>query len=242
MSGQFDTNKGFYFQILTRPEPGSMVWPNLTAILAAAGLLGGVFGLGLGYLVDIADRTFRSPEEITRHLALPLIGHIPVIANGRRVKTNSSDIDASICCYHRPRSQAAEAFRAIRTSLYFNTERKESSVIQVTSPTPGDGKSTIGGNLAVAIAQSGKRVLLIDGDLRRPTMHKLFGVKSADGFAPALAGKIQWDDAVVPCEEIDGLSLLPSGARPANPAETNHFTKFWTHVGRNARRLRLRDR
>ena len=219
MSGQFDKSQGFFFQTLTEAKTGFMVWPNLLAILGVSGFLGSLLGLGLGYLVDIADQTFRSPEEITRQLGLSLIGHIPVMSNSRRHKTSGSQIDVSVSCVHRPKSQAAEAFRAVRTALYFNTERRESSVIQVTSPTPGDGKSTIGANLAVTIAQSGKRVLLVDGDMRRPTIHKLFGIRTQDGFAPALAGQISWEEAVIPCEEVEGLSLLPCGARPANPAE-----------------------
>ena len=176
-------------------------------------------GFGLAYLVDIADKTFRSPDEITKQLGLPLIGHIPVMSTSKKFKTDESLIDSVICSYHRPKSQTSEAFRAVRTALYFNTQGKQNSVIQVTSPTPGDGKSTVACNLAVSIAQSGKRVLLVDGDMRRPTIHHMFGIKSNEGFATVLAGKSQWEDHVFTCEEVDGLSILPCGPKPANPAE-----------------------
>jgi polysaccharide biosynthesis transport protein len=121
--------------------------------------------------------------------------------------------------YHRPKAQSSEAFRAIRTALFFSTKGKTNSVIQVTSPTPGDGKSTIAANLAVSIAQSGKRVLLLDADMRRPSIHHAFGIKTQEGFPQVLLGEKTWRSAVYECEEIPGLSILPCGAKPTNPAE-----------------------
>jgi capsular exopolysaccharide synthesis family protein len=173
----------------------------------------------MGYFVDMADKTFHSPDEIMRQLNIPLIGHIPVIQQSKRHVIENSFIDPSICTYHRSKSQASEAFRAIRTALFFNTRGKTNSVIQVTSPTPGDGKSTIAANLAVSIAQSGKRVLLLDADMRRPSVHHAFGIKTKEGFPQVLNGEKTWRSAVYECEEIPGLSILPCGDKPANPAE-----------------------
>ena len=107
----------------------------------------------------------------------------------------------------------------MRTALYFNTQGKEHSVIQVTSPTPGDGKTTLAANLAVSIAQSGKRCLLVDADMRRPRQAVTFGIQSEEGFATVLSGQSHWRDVVQECEEVGGLSVLPSGAKPNNPAE-----------------------
>ena len=212
-------HKGFNFE-RTRPAyRGQEVWPLLAVILPIAGLLGSMLGFGLGCLVELADKTFHNPDEITRWLQVPLIGHIPVITQGKRYLVENSLIEPIVCTYHRPKAQVSEAFRAVRTALYFNTQGKQNSVIQVTSPTPGDGKSTLASNLAVSIAQSGKRVLLVDADMRRPRQHATFGITSRVGFATVLSGQSEWRNCMFECEEIEGLTVMPCGAKPQNPAE-----------------------
>jgi capsular exopolysaccharide synthesis family protein len=212
-------DEGFKFTELDAPSTGSRVWPNLPLVLGLGGLIGSLFGMCLGYFVDVADKTFHNPDEIMRQLSMPLIGHIPVIPQSKRHVIENSYIDPSICTFHRPKSQASEAFRAIRTALFFSTKGKTNSVIQVTSPTPGDGKSTIAANVAVSIAQSGKRVLLLDSDMRRPTVHHAFGIKTREGFPQVLNGEKTWRSMVYQCEEVPGLSILPCGDKPGNPAE-----------------------
>ncbi len=211
--------EGFHIVSLDSPSSGNRIWPDLPLVLGLGGLVGSLFGMCLGYFVDLADKTFHNPEEIMRQLSMPLIGHIPVIQQSKRHVIENSFIDPSICTYHRPKSQASEAFRAIRTALFFSTKGKTNSVIQITSPTPGDGKSTIAANVAVSIAQSGKRVLLLDADMRRPTVHHSFGIKTKEGFPQVLNGEKTWRSAVYECKEIPGLSILPCGDKPSNPAE-----------------------
>ncbi|MDG1872717.1 MAG: polysaccharide biosynthesis tyrosine autokinase, partial [Mariniblastus sp.] len=211
--------EGFNYQILQDATYGDVVWPILPMILGIGGLLGSLTGFGLGCLVELADKTFHNPDEIMKQLHVPLIGHIPVIGQSKRYLVENSLIEPIVCTYHRPKSQVSEAFRAVRTSLYFNTQGKNHSVVQVTSPTPGDGKSTLASNLAVSIAQSGKRVLLVDADMRRPRQHSTFGMSSKEGFATVLSGRSQWRDVMYECEEIEGLTLMPCGAKPYNPAE-----------------------
>ena len=214
-----DRNEGFRFQILQNATYGEQVWPILFIILSIGGMVGSLIGFGLGCLVELADKTFHNPDEIMKQLHVPLIGHIPVIGQSKRYLVENSLIEPVVCTYHRPKSQVSEAFRAVRTALYFNTQGKQHSVIQVTSPTPGDGKSTLASNLAVSIAQSGKRVLLVDADMRRPRQHSTFGISSKEGFATVLSGQSQWRDVVYECHEIEGLSLMPCGMKPNNPAE-----------------------
>ncbi|MCH2179252.1 MAG: polysaccharide biosynthesis tyrosine autokinase [Mariniblastus sp.] len=211
--------EGFSFRSLRIASYGDVVWPILPISLGIGGMIGLLCGFGLGCLVDLADKTFHNPDEIVKQLRLPLIGHIPVISQNKRFVVDQSLVEPIVCCYHRPKSQTSEAFRAVRTALYFNTQGKEHSVIQVTSPTPGDGKSTVAANLAVSIAQSGKRCLLVDADMRRPRQATTFGLKSAEGFATILSGQSHWRDVVFDCEEVGGLSVLPCGAKPNNPAE-----------------------
>ncbi|MEZ6092687.1 MAG: polysaccharide biosynthesis tyrosine autokinase [Pirellulaceae bacterium] len=221
-SGQLQnssTQQGFYFKRQMNASAGELVWPILPVVLVIGGLLGSLLGFGLGCLVDLADKTFHNPDEVIRSLGMPLIGHIPVISQSKRYVTSDSHIEPVICTYHRPKSQVSEAFRAVRTALFFNAQGKKSSIIQVTSPTPGDGKSTTAANLAVSIAQSGKRVLLVDGDMRRPRVGAIFGIDSKEGFATVLSGESLWKDVVFDCEEIEGLSIMPCGLKPSNPAE-----------------------
>ena len=216
---QSNLHKGFIFETTRPAYRGREVWPLLAVILPIAGLLGSMLGFGLGCLVELADKTFHNPDEITRWLQVPLIGHVPVITQGKRYLVENSLIEPIVCTYHRPKSQVSEAFRAVRTALYFNTQGKQNSVIQVTSPTPGDGKSTLASNLAVSIAQSGKRVLLVDADMRRPRQHATFGITSRVGFATVLSGQSEWRNCMFECEEIEGLTVMPCGAKPQNPAE-----------------------
>lgn len=217
--GEMKQREGFLFVPLKNATFGTCVWPQLPILLGIGGFLGILSGFGLGCLVELADKTFHNPDEVMKQLNLPLIGHVPVISQSKRYMVEDSLIEPVICTYHRPKSQTSEAFRAVRTALFFNTQGKQHSVIQVTSPTPGDGKSTLASNLAVCIAQSGKRVLLVDGDMRRPRQHSTFGIKSSEGFATVLSGQSFWRDVVYEVEEIEGLALMPCGAKPNNPSE-----------------------
>ena len=192
--------------------------------------MGLLSGFCIGYLIDIADKTYRNPDEITRQLNVPLIGHIPIIASPKRNLNADSYIHPLVCTYHRPKAQSSEAFRAVRTALFFNAQGREHNVIQLTSPTPGDGKSTVAVNVAVSIAHAGKRVLLIDGDMRRPTIHHSFGIKSNEGFATVLSGDSRIDDVLFDCEEIEGLTIMPCGRKPTNPAELLTSPRFQSLV------------
>ena len=126
-------------------------------------------------------------------------------------------IDAALCYFHRPGSREAESYRNVRTTLFHSLPAGK-CVIQLTSAEPGDGKSVTTANLAVAIAQSGKNVLLIDGDVRQPKVHKLFGVAQGLGLSDVLHGDIVMNTAIKQ-SRIPGLLLLTSGDCPANPAE-----------------------
>jgi len=217
-----EKDDGYKFEILNRAVEGVQVEPSPLIVFGLSAILGSLLGFGIAYLVDLADKTFRSPHEIIKTLNLALIGHIPVIRGGKPRDTESQ-MHPVLCTFHKPKAQASEAFRAVRTAIYFSTQGQRHQVIQVTSPTPGDGKSTLATNLAITIAQSGKRVLLVDGDMRRPSIHKLFKMEETPGFSDVLVEQISLLEAIQ-VSEVDGLDVLPCGNKPIQPSEllTSH--------------------
>jgi capsular exopolysaccharide synthesis family protein len=118
----------------------------------------------------------------------------------------------------KPRSIVAEAYRTIRTSIFFGVSKGGARTILVTSPAPGDGKTTLASNLAIAMAQAGQRTLIIDADLRKPKQHKIFNLSSEPGLANVLAGTTRLDEAIQP-GPVKGLDILSCGPQVPNPSE-----------------------
>jgi capsular exopolysaccharide synthesis family protein len=222
---------GYEALAISKPDPGVWVGVGLVQLLLVGGLLGLVCGIGLAYVADVTDTSFRNPEEIRRRLGLPIVGHIPLIDQKEaalaavRGGEEAPLLDPTLASYYRPSSAEAEAYRTVRTALYFSTRGQKHTVVQITSPNLGDGKTTIAANLAVAIAQSGKRVVLVDADLRRPRVHHLFGLPPEVGLTTVIIGETTLDSALQE-SAIKGLSLLPSGPRPVNPAELLTMPQF----------------
>ncbi|MEZ6048037.1 MAG: polysaccharide biosynthesis tyrosine autokinase [Planctomycetaceae bacterium] len=183
-------------------------------------MMGLCFGVLLAFLIDMADSTFRSPEQIRNTLNSPVLAHIPRL-NVRRL-TNLADkksrLSPVLVTHHIPQSPEAEIFRALRTNLYFGKHGASPKVVQVTSPNPKDGKSVTTGNLAISLAQTGKNVLLIDCDMRLPMVDKLFGLDMKTGLSDVLRGEVEIPDAIQETE-VKGLSALVCGPVPDNPAE-----------------------
>jgi capsular exopolysaccharide synthesis family protein len=140
-------------------------------------------------------------------------------------EANGSVLSNSLCTYHRSQSREAEAYRGVRTALYFSTRGEGHKVIQITSPNMADGKTTLASNLAVSIAQSGKKIILIEADFRRPRVHKVFGLPSDVGLASVIAGDAELPDAIKE-SGVPNLSILVCGPRPANPAELLTSSRF----------------
>jgi capsular exopolysaccharide synthesis family protein len=122
-------------------------------------------------------------------------------------------------------SEIAEAYRTVRTAVYFGVPDGEAKRILVTSPAPGDGKSTSASNLACAMAQAGQRVVLVDCDFRRPTQHKIFGLDDKVGLSSVLAGRAKLADASR-TTPVEGLEVIPCGPLPPNPAEILNSQAF----------------
>ncbi|MEZ6050285.1 MAG: polysaccharide biosynthesis tyrosine autokinase [Planctomycetaceae bacterium] len=210
---------GIRAEVIWSPAAGRQVQPNLMVVMSIATVFSLMAGILLAYLVDLADTRYRDPEEIRRQFGLPILGHIPVIE--RRVsrrQRKESKMTPAVCTFFQPSGRDAEAYRNIRTSLLFNRDGKNLKVLQVTSPSSGDGKSTLCANLAVTLAQSGKDVLLIDADMRHASAHSIFGAANDLGLSSVLNGECDPFDAMQ-SSEVPHFTLLAAGPRPSNPAE-----------------------
>ncbi len=218
---------GYEVKDVTQPADGVQIAPVLVQSLMLGAVIGLLLGCGLGLWAELADRSFRSPADIRRHLGLSVLGHVPPIriADPPEVKPEAK-LDPVLAVFLRPRSSEAEAVRGIRTQLLFSTQNRDHQVIQITSPSAGDGKSTLAANLAISLATSNKRVVLVDCDFRKPRVHKMFALPTADiGLASVVGDQADLGAAVQSCE-IENLSLLPCGPRPSNPAELLSSVKF----------------
>ncbi len=221
------TSGGFEVRDISKPSDGAQVAPVLSRSLILGSLLGMMMGAGLGLWSELSDRSFRSPADIRRRLGLSILGHVPLIRTNEPAEiTPEVAVDPVLAVYLRPTSAEAEAVRAIRTQLLFSTKNRDHQVIQITSPNGGDGKSTVTANLAVALAKANKRVVLVDCDFRKPRVHRIFAIPNPEvGLASVVADVADLGDAVR-TSEIENLSLLPCGPRPANPAELLTSPRF----------------
>jgi len=211
--------------------------PNLKLNAALAGVLGLMGGIGIAFLLAFLDNTVRTPEDLEKVVAVPSLGLIPLDkgkakgkAKGKKNKQhhrNASEEQNSPLERYEPllelrahferRSDIAEAFRSIRTSLMFSSPTGLPKVIQVTSTIPGEGKTTIATNLALVMADNGSRVLLVDADLRKHRIHKVFGIPSTPGLSEVIVSGVM--PGCIKRSGIENLDVLPAGTTAPNPAE-----------------------
>ena len=209
-------------QVIEPPqEPNAPVEPNMKKVALACMALGLFCGLALCYLFEWWDTSYRGPEDIVHHLGLAVFGHVPRMTHQQDGEVFELVMD------RQPESAAAEAFRTVRTALMLcdSPPRK----LTITSPEPGDGKTLILTNLAIAFAKSGLRVLLIDGDMRRPRLRELFQLPRSSGLSQLLqqADMKEADvESVTHKTSVANLDVLPSGPNPPNPTELLTSEKF----------------
>src|SRR2546425_2042977 len=210
--------------------PTAPAEPNVPRNLSFALALGLTTGIGLAFLLEGIDNTVRTPEQAQAISALPSLGMIPLgskngtEASTRRLSVASSSVAPSkeaveLVSQSRPQSQMAESYRALRTSLLLTSLGAPPKVILITSALPQEGKTTTSINTAIVLAQKGVRVLLIDADLRRPSIHKTLGMGPKMGLSNVLTGNATIQQATVRSSILPGLFILPAGTPPPNPAE-----------------------
>jgi polysaccharide biosynthesis transport protein len=208
------TGSGDNFTVSGSATPKVPVEPRpLRTGLIALGV-GLLLGLIVAFLRDYFDDTLRTKEDLDHASgAVPVLALIPSVPKWR---DRSKAVLESVT---HPHSAVSEAYRTLRTSLAFAAIGHRVRIIQVTSSTSGEGKTTTAANLAVTLARTGKRVVLVDCDLRRPRVHEFFGLDNKIGFASVLIGEINVVEALQPIPGISGLNVLPSGPPPPNPSE-----------------------
>jgi exopolysaccharide transport family protein len=206
--------------------PTTPIEPNIPRNLSFAFMLGLTSGVGLAFLLEGLDNTVRTTEQAQMISGLPPLGMIPLGsrsaregANAKRLVIATSKEAVELVTQVRPQSQMAESYRALRTSLLLSNLGAPPKVIMITSALPQEGKTTTSINCAVVLAQKGIRVLLIDADLRRPSIHKTLGMGPRSGLSNVLTGSATLQQTITRSPILPNLSVLPAGTPPPNPAE-----------------------
>lgn len=210
--------------------PRSSVAPRVTLNLTMGVLAGLLLGVIVALLAERSDRRIRNLEDIEA-LGLAVLGLVPRIgaatATGpkRRRQVAQASANKDLIAHNQPMSGVAENLRTIRTNLSFMGADGGLRAFVITSASPREGKSTVAINLAITLAQSGKRILLVDTDLRRPRVHRAFGLTARRGVTTSLVGEAKPADVIL-TTEVPGLDIVACGPIPPNPSELLHTDAF----------------
>ena len=207
------------------------VWPKKLLVLAFALALGASVGVGAALLREsMSDqvKTMAEVENATGLVGLAVVPHIASVLVDQTVTepTTQGAQRRRIISLDEPRSRGAEAYRNLRNSILLSSIDRPSKVVLVTSSLPGEGKSSTTVNYAVVTAQRGGKVLLIDTDLRRPTLHTFFGVPNQIGLSDILLSSVPNTSSIVPISELPNLHFLPAGPKVTFPSEALGSAKF----------------
>jgi len=230
LAGESGSNKQFYDLLLKKLQeaslssginvsnlqivdyavaPQSPVKPRRGLLLALALFLGAAGGVLLAFFAEYMDDTIRTQDDVEKRLGLPFLGVVP----------GAADKAGPIFMTTDPKSALAECFRTIRTGVRLAGVDKPQKVLLVTSSIPNEGKTTVSANLAVAFAQAGERVLIIDTDMRRHNIHDLFGVDPEMGISDVLASPELLTKSMKRLPEAPNLFILTGGSLAPNPSE-----------------------
>jgi len=206
VTGGVTANNISIVDLATPPRTPSK--PDMLLNMALAAMLGLVLGLLGALVLEALDETVATPDDVEKKLGVPVLGVVPLLAKGQTTSEALADI----------RSGFSEAYYSLRTALQFSTPDGAPSSLLVSSARPAEGKSTTAYAVALNFARVGKRVLLVDGDLRNPSMHRVIGVENERGMSNLLSGSADLA-AVVQNTRQENLFFIPCGPLPPNPAE-----------------------
>ena len=201
--------------------PVSPVRPKKLQGILFSCLIGLFIGMCLALLQEFLDDRINTAEDADRTLGLPNLGRVPALTAA----------DARLLPQMKGMDPASEAYRILRTNIHFASVDAPTKTLVVTSSRPGEGKSTTASNLAFAMALDGRRVIIVDSDLRRPSLHKLLGLPTVPGLTDVLLGDTTLDDALLEHSEMPGLYALSCGSTPPNPSELLGSRRFRSLVG-----------
>jgi capsular exopolysaccharide synthesis family protein len=208
--------------------PGAPVRPKPVQNLLLGLLLGLGTGIGLAFAIEALDNTLKTQTDVEQFLGVPVLGLIPVIGSAgapEPVQQGDNLRERDLGVFLDPKSVAAECCRSIRTNILFMSPDHPIRTLVVTSPSPQEGKTTTAINLAVTMAEAGGRVLLLDTDMRRPRLHRSFGVPNQTGISTVVVGKATLEDAIKRTD-VPNLDVLTCGPVPPNPSELIHTDRF----------------
>jgi capsular exopolysaccharide synthesis family protein len=191
--------------------PRRPVRPSRAGDLGLALLWAALLAVGLAFGTEFLDSRIKNPDDIKTHLRLPFLGLVPAVSS-RHTRGGGLLLNRAV----PPRF--GEALRAVRTAVIFSSAAEGAKSLMVTSTAPSEGKTVTASNLAMSLAQSDLKTLIIDGDMRRPRIHEVFGVEQEPGLSNVLVGTTALTDAVRPTDNPQ-LFVLPAGHLPPNPAE-----------------------
>jgi capsular exopolysaccharide synthesis family protein len=229
----------------TATVPTEAVSPRV-ALNVTIGLLGGfLLGIGLPLLREQLDSSVKTPADVEERLGATFLGLLPELTSversrrrgrvGKRPRSDEGGVDGplELIVHNRPSSGVSEAARSIRTNLMFMNPDKPCRRLLVTSAAPAEGKTTVACSIAIALAQGGQRVCIVDADLRRPRLHRIFDRVGDAGLTSALVGEATLDEVAKPTI-VPNLWSVPSGHLPPNPADllqSDRFRKFIEQLG-----------
>jgi polysaccharide biosynthesis transport protein len=195
-------------QIEKARKPGGPIRPKKTLNIMMTAILALCLATGVAFLQEYLDDRINQPEDVERLTALPTLGYVPAMLPDRVQLVSALPAN----------SQAAEAYRTLRSSISFAGIDSPIRRLQITSCSQGEGKSTTAVNLAIAMAMDGKRVILVDADLRRPNVHRLLELPNSSGLSEVLVGMKAIDEALRDTD-VENLRVMCAGSIPPNPAE-----------------------
>ncbi|MBV9945882.1 MAG: polysaccharide biosynthesis tyrosine autokinase [Myxococcales bacterium] len=219
-------------------DPGGPIRPRVAVNVAVGALAGLILGLGLVWVRALLDTSVKSPDDVEEYLGVPFLGLLPAVEEATKLRVRprrhsslpppgngAAGHHVELVCHEHPLSGIAEAARSIRTNLMFMNPDRPYRRLLVSSAAPMEGKTTVACSIAVALAQGGQRVCIIDCDLRRPRIHRIFDRSGDAGVTNVIVGEATVDEVAKPTV-VQNLWAIPAGPVPPRPADMLHSERF----------------